>query len=78
MQFSSFVIGEREFLFVVLDGHVLASRRQINALPLSPSGMGMGMACSTLLTVLFDDIGMASVKIRPDSIAATFLTNFVS
>ena len=78
MQFSSFVIDEREFLFVVLDGHVLASRRQINALPVPPSGMGMGMACSTFLTVLFDAFGMASVKIRPDSIASTFVTNLVS
>ena len=53
----------------------LASGRQTNALPVSPSGMGLRMGCSTFKTVLFDAFGTASVKIRPDSNASTCVIN---
>ena len=56
----------------------LASRRHTNALPVAPSDMGMGMACSTFITVLFDAIGVASVMVRRDSIASTRVAKFVS
>ena len=56
----------------------LASSRQTKALPVSPSGIGIGSACNKFITVLFEAIGIASVSIRHASIASTCVTNFVS
>ena len=43
-----------------------------------PAGMGLRVACFTLITVVAETSGIASVSINPSLIVSTCVNNFVS
>ena len=53
-------------------------RRHTGAFPVLPAGMGLRVACFTLITVVAETSGIASVSINPSLIVSTCVNNFVS